>query len=136
MLSPIIAVSVNYRKGPWGLMYGEEIKKEGNENLAIKDVQLALRWVKENLDAFGGNIENVTIQGESSGSFMVGQLIVAGAGKTEKLFHQSIQESGSASTGTCKFCLYLCPTLQHFTPGGHSPSFLCYLHRCSQRIGV
>ncbi|KAL3418563.1 carboxylesterase family protein [Phlyctema vagabunda] len=98
--TPIIAVSVNYRKGPWGLIYGEEIKKEGNENLAIKDVQLALRWTKENLGAFGGDVDKITIQGESSGSFMVGQLIVAGAGKTEKLFHQSIQESGSASTGT------------------------------------
>lgn len=101
--SPIIAVSVNYRKGPWGLMYGEEIKKEGNENLAVKDVLLALKWVQENLGAFGGDTSKVTIQGESSGSFMVGQLVVAGAGKWEPLFHQSIQESGSASTGTCKY---------------------------------
>ncbi|KAI9737703.1 MAG: hypothetical protein M1818_005707 [Claussenomyces sp. TS43310] len=100
MSSPIIGVSVNYRKGPWGLMYGTEIKREGNENLAIKDVMLALRWVKENLAAFGGDVNRVTIQGESSGSFMVGQLIVAGAGKWEPLFHQSIQESGSATTGT------------------------------------
>ncbi|TAQ88359.1 hypothetical protein B7494_g3302 [Chlorociboria aeruginascens] len=100
MGTPIIAVSVNYRKGPWGLIYGDEIKEEGNENLAIKDVILALRWVKENLGAFGGDAEKVTIQGESSGSFMVGQLIVAGAGKDEQLFHQAIQESGSATTGT------------------------------------
>ena len=101
--SPIIAISVNYRKGPWGLMYGDEIKEEGNENLAIKDVILALRWVQENISAFGGDVDKITIQGESSGSFMVGQLIVAGAGKWEPLFHQSIQESGSASTGTCEF---------------------------------
>lgn len=116
--SPIIAVSVNYRKGPWGLMYGDEIKEEGNENLAIKDVMLALRWVKENLDAFEGDVEKVTIQGESSGSFMVGQLIVAGAGKWEPLFHQSIQESGSASTGTCKYfasSLSRCGTLESFS---------------------
>lgn len=98
--TPILAVSVNYRKGPWGLMYGDAIKAEGNENLAIKDVMLALRWVKENIEAFGGDPEKITIQGESSGSFMVGQLVVAGAGKGEQLFHQAIQESGSASTGT------------------------------------
>jgi carboxylesterase type B len=102
MGKPIIAVSINYRKGPWGLMYGEEIKKEGVENLAIKDALLALRWVKENLGAFGGDVGAVTIQGESAGSFMVGQLIVAGAGRMERLFHKAIQESGSASTGTCQ----------------------------------
>lgn len=91
MGTPIVAVSVNYRKGPWGLMYGDAIKAEGNENLAIKDVMLALRWTKENILAFGGDPEKITIQGESSGSFMVGQLVVAEAGKGERLFHQAIQ---------------------------------------------
>jgi carboxylesterase type B len=93
---------MNYRKGPWGLLYSEEIKKEGSENLAIKDVLLALRWIKENLGAFGGDIDNVTIMGESSGSFMVGQLVVAFGGKGETLFHKAIQQSGSASTASCE----------------------------------
>ena len=46
-------------------MYGDEIKEKGNENenLGIKDVMLALRWVKENLGALGGDVEKVTIQG-------------------------------------------------------------------------
>lgn len=98
--TPIVAASINYRKGPWGFMYGDEIKAEGTENLAIKDAMLALRWVKENIDAFGGDPSRITIQGESAGSFMVGQLIVAQAGKGEQLFQGAIQESGSASTGT------------------------------------
>ncbi|RDW75951.1 hypothetical protein BP5796_06772 [Coleophoma crateriformis] len=126
--SPIVAASVNYRKGPWGLMYGDEIKKEGNENLAIKDVQLALRWVKENIAAFGGDPEKVTIQGESSGSFMVGQLIVAGAGKTEQLFHQSIQESGSASTGTYNTTEWYEPKFQFILNYTNCDSLACLRH--------
>ncbi|OMP84301.1 Lipase 4 [Diplodia seriata] len=95
---PIIGASINYRKGGWGNMYSIEIQGSGNTNLALRDMRKALAWVQENIEAFGGNPGSVTIWGESSGSFAVGQLLMTYGGRTDGLFHRSIQESGSAAT--------------------------------------
>lgn len=95
---PILAASINYRKGAWGNMYSQEIAGSGNTNLALRDMRQALAWVSENIAFFGGDKDRVTIWGESSGSFAVGQLLMTYGGRTDGLFHASIQESGSAST--------------------------------------
>lgn len=95
---PVLAASINYRKGAWGNMYSQEIAGSGNTNLALRDMRQALAWVSENIEAFGGDKNRVTIWGESSGSFAVGQLLMTYGGRTDGLFHASIQESGSAST--------------------------------------
>lgn len=95
---PIIAASINYRKGAWGLLYSREMQGTGNTNLALRDMRKALAWIQENIASFGGNKSRVTIWGESAGSFAVGQLLLSYNGRTDGLFHQSIQESGSAST--------------------------------------
>ena len=60
-----------------------------------------LTWIQENIGAFGGDKDKVTIWGESSGSFAVGQLLMTYGGRTDNLFHQSMQESGSAATAWC-----------------------------------
>lgn len=57
--------------------------------------------MSENIRPFGGNPNSVTIWGESSGSFAVGQLLLSYGGSTDNLFHRSIQESGSATTAWC-----------------------------------
>ena len=95
---PIIATSINYRKGGWGNMYSIEIQGSGNTNLAMRDVRKALAWISEDIAAFGGDTNSVTIWGESAGSFAVGQLLLSYGGRTENLFHRTIQESGSATT--------------------------------------
>ncbi|KAF2022225.1 alpha/beta-hydrolase [Aaosphaeria arxii CBS 175.79] len=95
---PIIATSINYRKGGWGMMYSREIQGTGNTNLALRDMRKGLAWISENIGAFGGDKDTVTIWGESAGSFAVGQLLNSYGGDTGGLFHRSIQESGSAST--------------------------------------
>ncbi|KAK5168276.1 uncharacterized protein LTR77_006845 [Saxophila tyrrhenica] len=95
---PMIAASINYRKGGWGNMYSIEIQGSGNTNLALRDMRMGLAWVQENIAAFGGDEESVTIWGESAGSFAVGQLLMSYGGRTDGLFHRSIQESGSAAT--------------------------------------
>ncbi|KAF2132223.1 alpha/beta-hydrolase [Dothidotthia symphoricarpi CBS 119687] len=95
---PIIATSINYRKGGWGMMYSREIQGSGNTNLALRDMRKGLSWIQENIGAFGGNKDSVTIWGESAGSFAVGQLLLSYGGRTDSLFHRSIQESGSAAT--------------------------------------
>lgn len=95
---PIIGASINYRKGGWGNMYSIEIQGTGNANIALRDMRQALAWISENVAAFGGDPDTVTIWGESSGSFAVGQLLLSYGGRTDGLFHRSIQESGSAAT--------------------------------------
>ncbi|KAK3349089.1 Alpha/Beta hydrolase protein [Lasiosphaeria hispida] len=95
---PLMAVSINYRKGGWGFLYSNEVKGSGNTNLALRDMRLALAWAQENLGAFGGDTSRVTIWGESAGSFAVGQLLMSYGGRTDGLFHRSIQESGSTTT--------------------------------------
>ncbi|KAI1755637.1 Alpha/Beta hydrolase protein [Xylaria castorea] len=95
---PVLAASINYRKGGWGNMYSREIQGSGNTNLALRDMRKALAWIQENIGAFGGDASSVTIWGESAGSFAVGQLLMSYGGRTDGLFHRSIQESGSAAT--------------------------------------
>lgn len=95
---PIIAASINYRKGAWGMLYSREIQGTGQTNLALRDMRKALEWISENIGAFGGDKEKVTIWGESAGSFAIGQLLMSYGGRTDGLFHRSIQESGSAAT--------------------------------------
>ncbi|KAK6367473.1 hypothetical protein LTR64_007449 [Lithohypha guttulata] len=95
---PIIAASINYRKGGWGNLYSIELQGSGNTNLALRDMRKALAWVSENIKCFGGNPNSVTVWGESSGSFAVGQLLLSYGGRTDNLFHRSIQQSGSATT--------------------------------------
>ncbi|KAI1810587.1 alpha/beta-hydrolase [Poronia punctata] len=95
---PVVATSINYRKGGWGNLYSREVQGSGNTNLSLRDMRKALAWIQENIDAFGGDASSVTIWGESSGSFAVGQLLMSYGGRTDGLFHRSIQESGSAAT--------------------------------------
>ncbi|MCQ2538057.1 MAG: carboxylesterase family protein [Lachnospiraceae bacterium] len=66
----IIVVTVNYRLNVFGFLSHPEITKENPDkptNFGYLDQQLATRWVKENIEAFGGDPENITIAGQSAG---------------------------------------------------------------------
>lgn len=80
------------------MLYSIEVQGSGNTNLSLRDMRKALAWISENISAFGGDPNSVTIWGESAGSFAIGQLLMTYGGQTSNLFHRSIQESGSAST--------------------------------------
>ena len=60
---PIVAVSINYRLSAWGLLYGKEVKDSGNATAGFRDQRLVLAGVRENITAFGGDPDRVTIQG-------------------------------------------------------------------------
>src|SRR5262249_47932469 len=71
----IVAVSFNYRLGPFGflahrLLIAEHLRHAAG-NLGLEDQQAALRWVQRNIKAFGGDPHQVTIFGESAGGISV-----------------------------------------------------------------
>src|SRR5262249_53902857 len=93
----VVLVTINYRLGPLGYLAHPELTAESPEhssgNYGVLDQIAALKWVQKNIAAFGGNPDNVTIFGESAGSWSVNALVatpLAGG-----LFHRAIGESGA-----------------------------------------
>jgi para-nitrobenzyl esterase len=95
----VVLVTINYRLHALGFLYLDELYAEaqGTGNLAILDQVAALRWVRDNIAAFGGDPGNVTIFGQSAGAGCVGTLLGAAAG--DGLYHRAILQSGAASHG-------------------------------------
>jgi para-nitrobenzyl esterase len=94
----IVFVSINYRVGVFGFFAHPELTKESGRNAsgnyAILDQLAALKWVQKNIAAFGGDPGNVTIAGQSAGSFSVNILVASPLGKG--LFQKAIGESGAS----------------------------------------
>jgi para-nitrobenzyl esterase len=91
----VVFVSVNYRIGPWGFLYLDDLAPGvSDSNLALRDHVAVLEWVKENIAAFGGDPNRVTISGLSSGGMQSADLL--GAPSADGLFQQAMCFSGSA----------------------------------------
>lgn len=78
----IVLVTINFRLGVLGFLSTGDRHASGN--YALKDMQLALRWVQNNIVHFGGDPDNVTIFGESSGGCSVHCELLKGVHKTAK----------------------------------------------------
>lgn len=93
----VVVVSMNYRLGIFGFFAHPELAKESGHNSAgnygLLDQVAALEWVQKNIGAFGGDPHNVTIFGESAGSFSVSGLMASPLSRD--LFQRAIGESGS-----------------------------------------
>ncbi|XP_039310191.1 esterase E4 [Solenopsis invicta] len=89
----VVLVTINYRLDALGFLNLNDKVATGNQGL--KDVVLALKWVKKNISNFGGNSENVTIFGESAGGGIVHLLALSPYAKG--LFHKVIAQSGVAT---------------------------------------
>jgi para-nitrobenzyl esterase len=89
-----IVVNVAYRMGAMGFLGHPSLRAADGSvgNYGIMDQQAALRWVQENIAAFGGNKSNVTIFGESAGGFSV--LTHLASPLSKGLFNKAIVESG------------------------------------------
>ncbi|KAG7384478.1 hypothetical protein PHYBOEH_009435 [Phytophthora boehmeriae] len=94
---PFIGVSFNYRLQAFGFMSGTAVHNAGVANLALKDQRLAMRWVQENIAAFGGDASKVTIWGESAGARSIGYQLIAYDGRDDGLFRSAVMQSGAAA---------------------------------------
>lgn len=93
----VIVVSMNYRLGIFGFFVHPELTaespKHASGNYGLLDMVASLQWVKNNIAAFGGDPNNVTIFGESAGSEAVSALVASPLARG--LFQRAIGESGS-----------------------------------------
>jgi para-nitrobenzyl esterase len=92
----VVVVTINYRLGALGFLYFNDIKGKQtgfDNNLGIRDQVAALQWVHDNIAAFGGDPDMVTIFGESAGAISV--LTLLGTPSAHGLFKRAIVESGS-----------------------------------------
>ena len=100
----VVLVTINYRLGVFGFLATADLAKEANGaagNYGLLDMVAGLQWVKDNIAGFGGDPNNVTIFGESAGSFAVSTLMASPAAKG--LFHKAIGESGAAFGGVLAY---------------------------------
>ena len=96
-LKGVVLVTINYRLGVFGfLATADQAKEAGGTagNYGLMDMVAALHWVHDNIAKFGGDPGNVTIFGESAGSFAVSTLMAAAPARG--LFQKAIGESGGA----------------------------------------
>jgi para-nitrobenzyl esterase len=93
----IVAITVNYRLDVFGFLahpgLTQESPHQASGNYGFMDQQAALRWVQQNIGAFGGDPRQVTIAGESAGSFSVSAQMASPLSK--RMIARAIGESGS-----------------------------------------
>ncbi|KAA1250275.1 carboxylesterase/lipase family protein [Mycobacterium simiae] len=92
-----VYVSVNYRLGALGCLDLSSLSTPDitiHSNLYLRDLVLALQWIRDNIAEFGGDPSNVTIFGESAGAHIIATLLAVPAAKD--LFAQAISESPAA----------------------------------------
>jgi para-nitrobenzyl esterase len=97
----VVVVSFNHRLNILGFLYlaeigGKEYTDSGNAGML--DVVAALEWVRDNIAAFGGDPDNVTVFGQSGGGFKISMLMAMPAARG--LFHKAIVQSGSVVRAT------------------------------------
>ncbi|XP_043683852.1 venom carboxylesterase-6-like [Vespula pensylvanica] len=88
----VVLVTLNFRLGPLGFLSTEDLVSPGNQGL--KDQVQVLRWINENIAAFGGDPNRVTIFGESAGGASVHYHMTSNLSKG--LFQRAISQSGNA----------------------------------------
>jgi len=95
-MADAVVVSINYRLGVLGFMPHPGFEADHNGGYALEDQRLAMRWVKRNVAAFGGDPNNITLAGESAGGASACMHLLTPE-HTEGLFHKAIIQSAACS---------------------------------------
>lgn len=92
----VISVTINYRLGPMGFVCLPELKEEAGHtgNYGLYDQLTAINWVRDNISAFGGDKDKITIMGQSAGAMSVQHLCQSEL--TKGLFRSAVMSSGVA----------------------------------------
>ena len=119
-----MVVSINYRLGVLGWLAHPELSAESTRgisgNYGLLDQIEALRWVQENIAAFGGDPGRVTVAGESAGAMSITTLLAMP--RAAGLFQQSITESGAgAHTRSPGFHAFTAAPLATISPATSRP---------------
>ncbi|KAF6833689.1 extracellular lipase [Colletotrichum plurivorum] len=95
----LIALTFNYRIGALGFLPSTKSYEAGALNLGLKDQLLLLEWVRDNIAAFGGDPDNVTLFGISAGGHSIGHILIHDEGQQQPpLFHKVILQSGAPTS--------------------------------------
>ena len=99
----VIGVTINYRLGPLGFLCLPELAEEAGKtgNYGLYDQIVALRWVKDNIAAFGGDADNITVMGQSAGAMSIQLHCLSPL--TQGLFQQAVMCSGSGVSRLMSF---------------------------------
>ncbi len=95
----VVVVTINYRLGALGFLHLADLggkEKDLSSNCGLLDQIAALKWVRDNIAAFGGDSNNITVFGESAGAMSIGTLLAMPAAKG--LFQKAILQSGASHT--------------------------------------
>jgi triacylglycerol lipase len=96
---PFIFVTANYRMGPWGFLPGEQVMVNKSTNLGLHDQRMSIEWASDNIAAFGGDPDKITLWGHSAGGVSVFNHLVINEGNAtyngRQLFRGAIMSSGS-----------------------------------------
>ncbi|KAE8444024.1 hypothetical protein EG329_001153 [Mollisiaceae sp. DMI_Dod_QoI] len=89
----IVFVNFNYRVASWGFLASEKVRAGGDLNVGLLDQRLALKWVQDHIEQFGGDPSHVVIHGASAGAGSVALHLTAYGGRNDNLFVGGIAES-------------------------------------------
>ncbi|KAL7790862.1 Alpha/Beta hydrolase protein [Trichoderma ceciliae] len=96
---PFIFVTANYRMGAWGFLPGEQVMVNKTTNLGLRDQRMSIEWTSDNIAAFGGDPDKITLWGHSAGGVSVFDHLVINGGNASyndrQLFRGAIMSSGS-----------------------------------------
>ncbi|UYV78928.1 BCHE [Cordylochernes scorpioides] len=115
-LGDVVVVGINYRLGSFGFLVSGMEDAPGN--MGLYDQLMALRWVHDNIEYFGGDPDKITVFGESAGGISVGALLTSKL--AENLFKRAIMQSGA-------------PTIPHFV--NTKKTVLNYTDKFSEILG-
>ncbi|TDP99297.1 MULTISPECIES: carboxylesterase/lipase family protein [unclassified Leifsonia] len=121
----VVLVTLNHRLGALGFLDVRSVGVDDAEtNVALRDVLLALRWVRDNIHAFGGDPDSVTVFGQSAGAGLVTALLASPA--AAGLFHRAIAQSPPAGSmyGPERAATVARAFVERLGPGARTPGVL------------